>query len=323
MTSNIGVRYPRAPSDELRKLLKKGFLGPIWELPERQTDANLHLDVHFRSNDHIQVYLGSARILDISARPTDAVNIGADEAYTKHSENLFREWETDESGFEKALQEYLDEVADKFPSQKEGKVQELWSRACNQPWTTFDREASLSYKSTEQRINAIRFAEVESARKILREIARTRPNRYGKSWKEPPKKQARRQVDQLGIDENGKLVLVELKDARASDESSVFYSPLQLLGYIHEWNAAVGTTKVRTDLDAVIEARRDLGLMATDGPLDRGIRAAICFGDDARSEEVKRRYYEVLGVVNSHRPAGVPPIETWIWPEGSSRPQSL
>ncbi len=36
------------------------------------------------------------------------------------------------------------------------------------------------------------------------------------------------------------------------------------------------------------------------------------FGADRRSAEVKRRYAEVLRIVNQHLPPEVPPIETWI-----------
>ena len=325
MTNSLDVSYPRAPSQELRRLLKEDFLAPICSLPDGNTIVNRHLDVHFRSSNQVHVYLGSARILNVGAKRTDAVEISADKAYTKYSEKLFGKWEADESGFVHALQEYLKKMVDKFPPQQEGSVQERWSMACDQPWTTFDREASLNYKSTDQRKKAIEFSQVDKAHEILQMIARHRPNRYAGSWKGPGKGPSRQQVDQLGIDEKGTLVLVELKDAGAKDPSSIFYSPLQLLRYIHEWDAALGRSNglIRRQLDAVIEARRDLGLMPQGARLGEKIRAAICFGDDVRTEEVKRRYYEALGVVNSHLPCGVSPIETWIWPKADSRPNPL
>ena len=46
--------------------------------------------------------------------------------------------------------------------------------------------------------------------------------------------------------------------------------------------------------------------------VERRIRAAMGFGADRRSAEVKRRYAEVLRIVNQHLPPEVPPIETWI-----------
>ena len=325
MTNSFDVSYPRAPSHELKRLLKEGFLAPICRLPEKQTITDCHLDVQFRSNDQINVYLGSACILDISAKRGGIVLISADPAYTKHGEGLFREWTDDDSGFEETLQGYLRKVVRKFPPQNEGTVQERWSLARDHPWTTFDREARLNYKSKEQRKKAIEFSEVDKAHEILQKIARCRPNRFPGSWKEPPKRPDNQQLDQLGIDARGNLVLVELKHASATDSSSIYYSPLQLLRYIHEWDAALGRSNggIRRQLDAVIEARRDLGLMPPGVNLGDKIRAAICFAEDDRTEEVKRRFYEVLGVVNSHLPRGVSPIETWIWPKVETRPKSL
>ena len=57
------------------------------------------------------------------------------------------------------------------------------------------------------------------------------------------------------------------------------------------------------------------GLGLTRGGVSRivgGIRAAVGFGEDERSEPVRHRYSEVLGIVNALLPPGDSPIETWI-----------
>ena len=46
-------------------------------------------------------------------------------------------------------------------------------------------------------------------------------------------------------------------------------------------------------------------------PLTGGLRAAVGFGNDRRSPEVRDRYLEVLNIANAHLPPGIPPIETW------------
>ena len=80
------------------------------------------------------------------------------------------------------------------------------------------------------------------------------------------------------------------------------------------------------DLQNLIDARQRLGLTPQlserAGELSGGIRAAICFGSDERSEEVKRRFYEALGIVNAHLPQGVRPIETWKFEQGG-KPEAI
>ena len=112
------------------------------------------------------------------------------------------------------------------------------------------------------------------------------------------------------MDPEGRLVVLELKNAGAGS-ASVFYSPYQLLHYVWEWHSALET--VRPQLQAVINARVDLGLTPSWVPrLTGGIRAAMGFGADRRSPEVKRRYGEVLRIVKQHLPPEVSPIETSI-----------
>ena len=104
-------------------------------------------------------------------------------------------------------------------------------------------------------------------------------------------------------------MLLELKDA-SKRTSEVYYSPFQLLQYIWEWHGAL--EEVRADLQAIIDARVAVGLTPQGvAPLTGGIRAAVGFGPDCRTPEVKRRYNKVLKVANCHLPPGVAAIETW------------
>ena len=238
---------------------------------------------------------------------------------------MFRQWKPDTTGFETALHDYLDNLkVDNKWTGNEGRVQDFWSHLEEGPWTPFDREAAVHYGTKEAAAQGAQFTDVQRARSILEEIARARPNRDGKPWQEPSKASGRQQLDQLGIDKHGNLVLVELKDASSKSFSSVFYAPLQLLGYVHEWCAAFRWEHIRCQLNDLIDARKQLGLISPEVvPLTGGIRAAICFGKDKRSDEVKRRFYEALGVVNWHRPPGVQPFEAWSLAARDEAPQSL
>jgi len=136
-------------------------------------------------------------------------------------------------------------------------------------------------------------------------------------WAPLPKTKVGAELDQLAVDPEGRLVLIELKDAAASP-ASVFYSPLQLLQYVHEWAAAYDA--VRPCLDALREARIAVGLSPPSmPPLTPGLRPVIGFGEDKRSTEVRARFEVVLDIVNRHLPSGALPIEVWAVSEQKVR----
>ena len=103
-------------------------------------------------------------------------------------------------------------------------------------------------------------------------------------------------------------MLIELKDASKSS-ADLYYAPLQLLQSIWVWHDAFGA--VRDGVEALINARIDVGLAPPVPPLSGGFRAVVGFGRDVRTPEVRRRYGVVLEIANKHLPAGVPDIEVW------------
>ena len=125
----------------------------------------------------------------------------------------------------------------------------------------------------------------------------------------------RNEVDQLAVDSNGRLVIIELKDA---SDSEVYDAPRQLQRYAREWHSALKRNPhIQHKLQAVIEARVALGLTPEwITPLSHGIRAVVAFGPDKRTDEVKRRYKAVLKEVKADWPEGVGFIETWEFTDG-------
>ena len=315
MNSPTTLSYPRAPSENLQNLLSKKFLAPLLNLNGMEV-SDCKLDVHFRSGDEIHVYYGSARIINAKHKVGGVVSIGSDKKYrgTEYKGNLFREWSEDKTQFADELNIYLEYVnASGRQVIAEDRVQDSWSR-CTFPWISIDREVAFEGGSREKN-----HPEVQKALDLARNIAH-RPNRYGESW-EKPKTPTGKQLDRLGIDEQGHLVLAELKHASSKNFSSIFYAPLQLLAYVHEWHQALKYENINQQLQKLICARKRLDLSREVAPLTKRIRPAICFGKDDRSKEVKRRYYEVLGVSNAHLPENVGPIETWmIGDDGKPRP---
>lgn len=306
------VSYDRTPSEKLRRLFDTGgFLAPL--LTERKV-CGLPLDVFFRVKDEVHIYCGTTRLVQVKRYKNGTVKVSAYETYGEQScaIDFFRKWSTNEHiEFKESLDRYLFsvEVNSSFINH-EGFVQSLWSRV-TECWTTFDKEAVLSYPSGKGSNIVRECDQFESARVELETIARTASSR----WVLPPSRG--RKIDQLAVDPNGRLVLIELKDASAK---KVFYAPLQLLGYVWEWYNAIES--VLNQLQTLLDARVELGLISSTVPkLTGDIRAVVCFGPDTRSDEAKRRYSKVLEVVNGYLPPGFPPIDTWMRKDPSTPPQ--
>ena len=320
--------YNRAPSDNLQKLLSEGeFLAPLIALHgQRKGEYNLALDVHLRRNDEIHVYYGLTRLVTAKLKKDDIVKIYAAETYESHDRRkLFRDdWHVGEAGFQDCLDDYIDTIIEKVAKRwyaKEGRVQAIWSRVSmpHGPWTPFDREAVLDYgklKNAKKKAEVSRkFSEVHRARSIITNIQ----NQAGEQWAKLPKPGVK--PDQLAVDDNGNLVLLELKYAgNGANAGGVYYSPLQLLQYLHEWTKALESPDLWKRLQELVNIRGQLDLICEPPLLTGGIRAAVCFGD-APKDIVKRRFYKVLGVINDHRPSNVRPVETWTCDENG--PQRL
>jgi hypothetical protein len=298
------TRYSRAPSNALRAALEpRGVLGPLLQ---RRSVRGLALDVHLREGDHLHVYCGLTRLVDASLTRKHA-RIKAHPTYTNQAcgTRLFRDWPLAEDGFAETLHHYYDNVlvGDRH-LRGEGAVQAAWS-ALESPWFPFDREAVLGYGPMLGRAAGASPA-------VLAALSDLESMRGSGGWATPGPFGG--EVDQLGIDVQGRLVLIELKDA-ASSPSKVYHSPLQLLQYVHEWAAAY--EQVRPGLDALREARIAVGLSPPHLPmLSGGLRAVIGFGEDARSDEVRARFDVVLDIVNRHLPHGLAPIEVWKLTDG-------
>ncbi len=297
--------YERTPSPELRALLAPGgFLAPLIDLRDRKI-ASLFLDVHLRANDEVHVYCGLARLMNVRRNRSGTVRVSAHRTFSRQgcAKELLRTWKVSESeGFRKALDTYLRGVkVDPRHTAGEGEVQSMWA-SVTEPWIPFDREAVLGGQGREHE-------RVEAARIALEDLAASQGKSSGRrdSWSAPPAKG--REVDQVAVDPEGRLVLLELKDAKAGN-APVYYAPFQLLQYGWDWHEALEC--VRSRLQDLIDARVELGL--TPGTIPRltgGIRAAVCFANDNRTEEVRRRYEMVVEEVNKHLPPCVPRIETW------------
>ena len=311
-TGGIRPAYGRAPSDKLEALLSPtGFLAPVIALQGKTLDG-LPLDVHLRRHDEVHVYCGLTRILRARLNRNGSVSITAHQAYSNQpcAGAILRRWNTAEvQEFRMALEGYVSQLqVHERHTGREGSIQAAWSRI-EDPWVPFDREAVLEYQTRQESSEARKFQSVDRARCELDAFAESQQKPSGQSeiWAMPGA--AGREVDQLAVDGEGRLVLIELKSASANP-SAVYYSPFQLLQYIWEWRQV--SKPVLVQLQELIDARARLGLTPVPAPrLTGGLRAAVCFDREIGTEQVRSRYDRVLEVVNRHLPEGVANIETW------------
>ena len=289
--------YDRAPSPEFLKHLRlAGILKPLLSLAKEKT-GGVGLDVHFRRNDEVHVYCGMTRILIAKFLRGRGVRITAHRTYATQAcaHGLFRTWRVGESGFSRALTTYVHGVSVGTRWTKaEGAIQMQWSRV-TEPWVPIDREVVL-----EGQADALAFPRVRAALADLTAIA------ANNGWAAPTP--GATELDQLGVDTCGRLVLIELKDASKST-AALYYAPFQLLQSIWVWHDAFDA--VRDGVQALISARIDAGLTPPAPRLSGNIRAVVGFGRDVRSPRVRRRHGLVLTAVNKHLPNGVSDIEVW------------
>lgn len=303
-------RYTRAPSPDVAVHLgPQGLLAPLLQ---PRTLGKLRLDVHLREKNQVHAYYAQARIIDAHLRPGH-VQLQADEAYRRREgpPKLFTRWSAAHPDFERALVAYFQNVVTHVKTHPEGEVQAAWSAVLD-PWVPIDREAVIGYPDTQSELDARRSDAVAAAHADVATVgAKQRPM----SWAQLPTHDRCAELDQLAVDPSGRLVLIELKYGRASSDK-VYYAPLQLLQYAHEWRSAFG--HVRDDLEAVRAARVALGLSPAHTPrLNGEIRLVLGFGEDLPSKEVLARLEQVLAVANRHLPANTSPIEMWSMRNGA------
>lgn len=178
--------------------------------------------------------------------------------------------------------------------------------AVREPWATLDREAVLGRPSSAARSLALDAPAVRAAHEAVDALA------VAGGWRRPAMPKGANELDQLAVDAEGRLVLVELKEARASE---VVTAPLQALRYAWEWHEAMPT--VLHSLRALLAARRRVGLVPAGTPdLTGELRTVVAWADGRPSPEVHRRMLAVKQVVDAHLPTGIEKVEVWGLPDG-------
>ena len=166
-TNELRPTYGRAPSERMKEILSpNGFLAPLVELSQSKVQG-LRLDVHLRGHDEVHVYCGLTRILKVRRNRNGTVTVSAHQAYSSQgcAKAILRQWSGSEvEEFRESLDHYIREVQvhTRYTDQ-EGRIQAVWA-GISEPWTPFDREAVLEYKTKAESIKAREFQPVGQAR---------------------------------------------------------------------------------------------------------------------------------------------------------------
>lgn len=296
------ARYHRAPSELFFKTLLPN--GPLHFLLQPWNVQGLPLDLQFRENDTIQLYCGLTSLLSLSLRGP-LLTPQASNTYRQQpcAIPFFKSWNLGDPQMEPVLQHYLQHVqVEARWIRSEGKVQSDWSRI-QTPWLPIDREAVIGYENQQQQQSARTSPELLLAFQAVEAFGWAKPGVVGA------------ELDQLAIDEEGRLVLLELKDAAAS---KVYLAPLQLLAYVIEWSK--GREMVREGVNRLVQKKRQLGLCGAQTKEWSGaLRPVVAFGEDLRSQEARRRTEIIQKLVDSFLPEGSVPLEIWCLQGGVPR----
>lgn len=320
------IRYDRAPTLELQSLLcSEGMLHALTdELRPGDGYDNLPVfDVQFREGNEVAVYCGLTKIVNVTFKGKNVpVKVSAHDTYKGQAcaENLMKGWGIDRSpdDFKKALTAYLRNVvvADK-QWKKEGAVQarfENWfSRKwrAEKPFVIIDREAVLGYETEPERRGV-----VKKIKPPIERISRFIRDAY--EWAQVTGNYPN-ELDLIGLSSDGqRLVLAEVKD---HSNSKLYYSPLQVLYYVLEWEHALSSQhggKIIDDMNRLIEAKKRVGLLPADVPAigaRPSIQPLLVIDRIDWSDEVQERFRKVVGMVNSKTGGRLKDLQIWQCPE--------
>jgi hypothetical protein len=286
------IRYARAPSEPLIRILQDGLLAP---LREPRVVQGLTLDLQLRERDTVHLYCGLTRLLE-ARLAGGTIRCTAAKSYTAQpcAKPLMRTWRLHEAGFEAALAGYLAAVrVGRRWTDKEGAVQAAWMGR-HDPVVPIDREAVIGG-------GLVSAPAVDDALDALKPRVR--------GWAQLERPGAANEVDLLGVDERGRVAVVELKHG-ATSADKLYYAPLQALRYAWEWSARL--ERLLPQLEALVLAKQRLGMLPRAlPPLRDELRVLVAWGGASPSNEVLRRTVFVRDHIRSRLPDDVEDIELW------------
>ena len=330
------IRYNRRPSEAFKNLFNGAGLlhGLISELGVRADYRNIPFDVFFRAGsnreggkregDEFSIYCGKTAVATVRYLGAgNRIKVDAEQTYRdqKAIVDPLMDPAWDPNGdqrkdFQRALKEYLTKViVESRWWDNEGVLQTFYTKHHGKdwnarlPWAIFDREAVPGYSDDpEQKAILQGLAPLkEKALKVFRRLP----------WAKIPERSSNK-LDMIGVSADGlALVLIE---AKHSDSGDPYYSGLQLLDYVLEWENALrskDSEQIIRDINGLIDDQKELGLLPHGVPrlIDKPALLPVwVVGGSRRSAEVEARCHEVIDIINRETAGKLKnlKIERWV-----------
>lgn len=285
--------------------------GGLSSLVTYARSARHPVDLQFRRGGGLEwatLYVGLTSVLDVRAsrdgrlrltvHPTHAAKAGFDETWRTPVEPqvLYDRWPD--------VEHYLDRVIPLATSShglKEGAVQAALSSFSSPARVVFDRETTPSFSNTAERADFL----AECQRPIL-EALQAADLGFGGL----PKKLGN-ECDALGVDDQGRLLAIEVKPQGAGSVAFVAAQALMYARITRGWLGQVGDAEVAAVVDGKIAQRARVGLTTSQLRLDAPVRVVPAVAlQRGSSREMVRRMLAVRDALAGVDPE-VAPIEIY------------
>lgn len=300
------LRYERAPSREFQDALQ-GALAFLLD-PQLRVGGRA-LDPQFREGDRLMLYTGSTCVLVIQYRKGGRLTFTAADSYKRQHTTCAQGHYSSRA--------VMPAMSSATACTTSSRHRQGWTRRSATTWTLSSSTVSGWTKRaqcrcarawcggathggiwTEKECLAAALSPPEVKSKVeeaWRDLLGTPAFAKRRPAKPQDLQDARAQdeLDQLGIDGKGRLVLAELKYGGVGSNAAFIYAaPLQLLRYAWAWDVAIQDPELRRGLQRLLDAKRTLFPAFYEGcpaSVGDGLRAVIAFGDGLRCDRKCRR----------------------------------
>lgn len=237
------------------------------EIKSARSGVPYILDIQFRENDEINVYMGLTSLLTIKIDSgRDQLSFSANQSYSDSFLGRYKCSNPPKGGISEYLKRTIPKVNSRyFYNMKEGYLQnmicyEFGERAkSDSPFIVIDRECVIGYDNTQEKETYLKPI-TDKYLNLISQEKENDPKTYGKSEFQ----NLGDELDLLAIDSEGNLCCIELK--HGSNTSGIYWGIFQLAVYREIFNIHF-VQSIFQDIKDLISQKIALGLL----PINTGL----------------------------------------------------